>query len=475
MKPEIDAQCARIVGKLKTAAAADPTFAVFGAKNHRYAIGPIISEAQVRAFEIEHGVDLPEHYRAFLMQVGNGAPGGGDRAAAGPFYGIYPLGSGIDAFVFGRGGHLGMLPFVRPDMPQSEWEEVAKPVDADDISDDEYALSQSRLFGGLLPIGHQGCQSYHALVLQGPAAGRVVNVDTDGYLPVFCFEANFLDWYERWLDEIISGILLKDGPNWFGYTMGGDDAHLLKVFNAAENKSEKLAALDGFGKLRSISAKSADEVARIATSDDPELRRKAVLILTEFAYPQARRPLRDLLEGNEADQLTACQALHWYAKGYAVDWVDKVGPIAEKTSNIELFRFASYVLEASGRDCTGYLAPAASHPDEAIRGAAIHAIGKGVQSSDTIDAILRGLTDESPKVVHTALQAHKKPFDDRFLQAYASIARRYEVDEHYILTNLQHRLKAVGYGSIREFIADFDAGKVPRRSFWSRLFWRKPS
>jgi len=472
MNHELDAQCARIARKLKAAASADPTFAVFGSSSHKYAIGPAISEAEIRAFEIEHGIELPAHYRAFLKHVGNGTPGGEGRAAAGPFYGIYPLGSGIDAFVFGQGGHLGMPPFVRPDMPQSEWEEVAKPVDTDDIPDDEYARGQSRLFGGLLPIGHQGCQSYHALVLQGPNAGKVVNIDTERYLPVFCFEANFLDWYERWVDEIISGIALKDGPNWFGYTMGGDDAHLLKVFNAADKKSEKLAALGGFGKLTSISAKSADEIAGLAVSDDPEIRGKAVLILAEFAYPQARRPLEELLAGSEAEQLTACQALHRFAKDYAADWVDRVGPIAAKTDNIELFRFASYVLGASGRDCTGYLVPAASHPDEAIRGQAIYAIGKGAQNSDTTDAILKGLSDESPRVVHTALQAHKTAFDDRFIAAYAAIARRFEVDEHYIHANLGHHLKAIGYDSIPAFVTAFERGKV-RRGFWSRLFGGK--
>jgi len=473
MNHELDVQCVRIAQKLKAAASADPTFAVFGSGSHKYAIGPTVSEAEIRAFETEHGIELPAHYRAFLKHVGNGAPGGGGRAAAGPFYGIYPLGSGIDAFVFGQGGHLGMRPFVRPDMPQSEWEEAAKPLDADDIPDDEYTRGQSRLFGGLLPIGHQGCQSYHALVLQGPDAGKVVNIDTDRYLPVFCFEANFLDWYERWLDEIISGIAQKDGPNWFGYTMGGDDAHLLAVFNATDQKARKLAALEGFGKLRSISAKSADEIAGIAGGDDPEFRRKAVLILTEFVYPQVFRFLQGLLNGSEDDQLAACQAIHWYAKTHAAEWVEQVGPIAATTNSIELFRFASYVLESSGRDCTAYLVPATSHADEAIRGAAIYAIGKGEQNSKTIDAILRGLSDDSPKVVHAALQAHKKAFDDRFIAAYAAIARRFEVDEHYIHANLGHHLKAIGYDSIPGFVAAFERGKVRRPSFLSRLFGGK--
>jgi len=464
MNREIEAQCVRIVHKLKAAAAADPTFAVFGASSHRYAIGPTVSEAQVRAFETEQGINLPEHYSAFVMHVGNGAPsaegGSYHGSAAGPYYGIFPLGLGVDAFIQGEGGYLAAPPFVRPDMPQSEWEEAAKSLDDEDRSQEDYDEGCRRLFGGLLPVGTQGCQSYHALVLQGPYAGRVVNVDAERSPPVFGFEANFLDWYERWLDEITSGVLLKDGPYWFGYTMGGDDEQLLKVFNAAEIKAERLAALGGFRKLRSISAKSADEIAGIAAGDDPDLRREAISILTEFAYAQACAPLQGLLSGSEEDQLTACSAIHWFAKEHAADWVDLVGPLSTKTSNIELFRFATYVLEASGQDCSRYLVPAASHADEAIRWQAIYTIGKAAQNSQTIAAILKGLADESPRVVHAALQAHRKAFDDRFIAAYASIARRYEVDENYIHVNLKHHLKAIGYDSIPAFVAAFEQGKV---------------
>ena len=470
MTPDIDAQCARIVEKLKAAAAADPTFAVFGSNSHKYRIGPTVSEAKIRAFESEHGIALPIHYRAFLQQVGNGAPGSDDRPSAGPFYGIYPLGFGINDFLDDHAGHLRKIPFVRPDMRQDEWDEVTKRPSGDEVSDDDYALIAEHIWGGLLPIGHQGCQSYHVLVLHGPHTGRVVNIDTELYMPLFSFEDNFLDWYERWLDEILSGILLTKGPNWFGYTMGGDDRHLLNVFNATSDKDEKLAALKGFGKLISISPESVDALCGIAACEDPELRRKAVIMLVKFAYPQARDALEDLLKGSEEDQSEACLAIYTLARDHADAWVDVVGPIAATTDNVELFRSAGYVLQSSGKDCSAYLVPAASHPNEAIRGQALYSIGQGVQSSGTIDAILKGLHDESAKVVHAALQAHKTPFDDRFLAAYASIAARYPVEEYYVLANLSHRLKTIGYTSTPKFVADFKAGRVGRKSFWSRIF-----
>ena len=44
-------------------------------------------------------------------------------------------------------------------------------------------------------------------MIEGEFRGRIVNLDFDLDKPVFAFESNFLDWYERWLDEVISGEL----------------------------------------------------------------------------------------------------------------------------------------------------------------------------------------------------------------------------------------------------------------------------
>jgi len=470
MDQELRAQCARIVDKLEAARVADRSLSVFGAGAHKYEIGATVSEERIRAFEASHGINLPEHYASFLNLVGNGSPKAEDRPAAGPFYGIYPLGFGVDDFIYGGFGYLNARPFVRPDMNRSEWDEATKPVINEELSGVEYDNALRRIFGGLLPIGPQGCQSYHALVLQGHDAGKVVNIDTDLLYPAFCYENNFLDWYERWLDEILSGLLLKEGPSWFGYAMGGDDRRLLQVYRNSDDNSTKLAALDGFGKLISICADSAIEISNIAQSDNPELRYRAISILTEFDYYRARSELEDLLKGTGEEQLVACKAIHLFAQKYASDWVDVIGPIATVTSDIELFRFASYILDSTGMDCTGYLLPAASHQDECIRRQAIYTIGKNLDNPQAAEAILRALSDESPQVVHAALQAHEKPLDDRFLKAYASIASRFEIDEHYILTNLNHRLKAIGYDNKAAFVSDFYAGRVRQRGFWSRFF-----
>ncbi len=64
-------------------AARDPKRACFGADTHRYELAPPLPQAQIRAFEEAHGIELPPAYRSFVAEVGNGP--------AGPGHGLMPL------------------------------------------------------------------------------------------------------------------------------------------------------------------------------------------------------------------------------------------------------------------------------------------------------------------------------------------------------------------------------------------------
>ena len=68
---------------LEQARKADADRKQFGAKDHKYELAPPASLEEVEAFEQETGVWLPEGYRNFLLQAGNGG--------AGPFYGLFSL------------------------------------------------------------------------------------------------------------------------------------------------------------------------------------------------------------------------------------------------------------------------------------------------------------------------------------------------------------------------------------------------
>jgi len=213
-------QIARIKKKLLKAKEVDAQCKVFGASSHKYELNPPTSIAEVEKFEKKHEIRLPECYKFFVLMIGNGGSSF-LNSGAGPFFGIYPFGKNTDQLIHNNtGNYLSNKCMLYPDMTDTFWDELIDPLYEDDISDKDYDDLNRKIYGGILPIGSQGCSYIHALVLNGPFKGRVINMDMMGeqMTPRFAFEQNFLDWYERWLDEVISGKLAKTSPTWFGYT-----------------------------------------------------------------------------------------------------------------------------------------------------------------------------------------------------------------------------------------------------------------
>lgn len=178
-----------IQARLAVMSAEDPQLRRFGATRHRYRLGPILSEADVAAFEAHHRITLPDAYRSFLLTVGDGG--------AGPDHGLYPLsGDGLredDGNERWQSGHLA-TPFPHTQR-WSPWESR----DPNAVSNDEYLASfDARWVTGSLVIAEFGSGAFHRLVVTGPARGQVWFDDraADGGLAP---EADFPAWYQNWL------------------------------------------------------------------------------------------------------------------------------------------------------------------------------------------------------------------------------------------------------------------------------------
>ena len=250
-------QLIRIQQKLTQAKAADKNLEVFGADAHQYHLNPPVSEAEALAFEEKYGVQLPECYRAFMLTVGDANAEKKDFIA-GPYFGLYAFGTCVDELLYEETETYLKAPCnLSPDMTQEEWEALTDNLleteDDGELEDDGYVIEveddyfaeRAKVFGGLLPLGSQGCTYAHALVLNGKYAGRVVNVDLDLAQPKFAFETNFLDWYERYLDEVISGQLLDDRPTWFGYHRGEPAEVLLNEYEHTTDRKTQTDCLEG--------------------------------------------------------------------------------------------------------------------------------------------------------------------------------------------------------------------------------------
>jgi hypothetical protein len=184
----------------------DPAFKLFGASTHRYQFNPPLKPEELEAFEASQAVRLPEDYRDFLLNVGNGG--------AGPCYGIYPLrpeGSIHPGMANPEHARVDLsVPFRHAEpweedwLDQIDWDAGERP---DDERMEEYLETQH--IAGALCICHQGCGDFWLLVVKGNEHGHLW-MDGRGTLSGIFPESGahggrltFSQWYLAWLNDCL--------------------------------------------------------------------------------------------------------------------------------------------------------------------------------------------------------------------------------------------------------------------------------
>ncbi len=190
---------ARVKDKVRRAPASHRLYKA-RAKHHGR-LNPVLSEEELTAFERQHRVTLPEDYRAFLRNVGNGGLGPGDglstlaeAANAGaaeadldkPFPFTFRTWDGEERM----SGEPGVLYMATPDEP---WASVYLVVTGEDR-------------GLMWGFGHCG----------GGWFPQAPTWEDDQEATVEKPPRGFLRWYEDWLD-----VLLSTGPAGGGETAEG--------------------------------------------------------------------------------------------------------------------------------------------------------------------------------------------------------------------------------------------------------------
>ncbi|MFH8727832.1 SMI1/KNR4 family protein [Streptomyces termitum] len=172
--------------RLRELAAHDPDLRRFGAGTHRYALSRPLPEREIRAFEEAHDIALPGEYRSFVAAVGDGP--------AGPAHGLLPL----------------TVPRPEADdewAVDDEWREdrrsgrLAEPFPLTAPRPGRLGAAETEaLTRGTLTLAEQGCGVFSRLVLHGPRAGEVWDLDPDrgGFTPT---GTGFRAWYTAWLAE----------------------------------------------------------------------------------------------------------------------------------------------------------------------------------------------------------------------------------------------------------------------------------
>ncbi|MET8829024.1 SMI1/KNR4 family protein [Streptomyces sp. NPDC004610] len=205
--------------RVQALARADEARKVFGAwgtyggTGHRFRLADPLPEAGVAEAEAQWGVSLPADYRAFLLEVGAGG--------AGPFYGLATLSrTRRTGWLWSDPG--GGTAHERLRLPFPDEEESAR-AQADHERDeplpsrfeDETAFDAAyrawlvedeklseRLLSGALCLSHEGCGSFHWLVVSGARRGQVWLDERagDGRLGRLG-QTGFADWYLGWVER----------------------------------------------------------------------------------------------------------------------------------------------------------------------------------------------------------------------------------------------------------------------------------
>jgi HEAT repeat protein/SMI1/KNR4 family protein SUKH-1 len=223
----VDDQLARIAAKL------------------RGTLNPPAADADVAAFERKHGVSLPEPYRRFVTELGDGG--------AGPGYGLRSLAKAYDSVRYlTYDGFLAVPSPLRNGLGEDWYDEYADDAERHDPLD------------GSLAVVHFGCDQYTVLLVTGSLRGRLATVDTAGGVePYVTEDRDFLAWYERWLDEAAAGYSVVN----FGEKLPGDEAALLTILAADQDAERRARAAWSLCCLPRLSDAAA--VALVAAADDP--------------------------------------------------------------------------------------------------------------------------------------------------------------------------------------------------------------
>ena len=403
-------QLQRIERKLQSVRKLDPTGErSYGAERHLYRLGKPLTESQVNIFETECRISLPEDYRAFLTTVGGSIDD--EQYGAGPYYGIYSLARianyrGYSSSEKEYNPDLCNSCTVYPNMSEEEWDEA---------SNDEAVYP----YRGMMIFGTQGCTYPMMLVLNGEYRGRVVYIDEErSRPPVFTYEKNFLDWYERWLDEILAGYDLRS----FGYNIGGDEQSLIRLFQETDDTALQEKCVGSFFKFPSVDEQTLVFLETVAQMESSPVKCLAVQMLVKSDYPRSKPYLTQSVFGTENEKLAAFQAIHWYASKHRDDWTKPILSVLPEIKEERTLNFVSYILGES----KDFLQTLLAIPDPSliVRKKMIEKLGRTFKP-DRLDIFYQGLDDPNDIIVLTTLQAVRLITEPGFLSYFEKLIVQY--------------------------------------------------
>lgn len=321
-----DAQIARIKKKLAKMKVSDKALTQFGAATHRYILGEPIPEKDVVNYEERHHITLPEAYKIFITRIG--------KNGAGPDHGFWIFSPELnigDSEIYEDPSLFLPLTFG-PDTTNEEWKENTSKFYQKLTYQEEYE-EEDHLYGGLSILGECGCGTLNRLVMNGEHKGKIVWTSGDIMVkPGFYEEDNFLDWYERWLDESILRDLQLFGVGNFAVRDKNSDEEVIRQYEEATDVNIRKRCLSKLLNRDSLAPSVFDILKKDFAHEDEDIRRQVQALLTKHAYETAKPLLKALEAPYFSDVL---KLIYAFADEHAADWKKEIETVLGENSTDE--------------------------------------------------------------------------------------------------------------------------------------------
>ena len=140
-------------------------------------IGATLSEEEISRFEKQCHIRLPEAYRLFLQEVGDGCD------------------DMLDGFQLNRLSDIEKRNLSSPFLLEEEWIWEADDRPQSVINEE----METKVYQGELELIAIGCCTSYNLIVTGKCRGEVWSFSDVGVQPC-CERQDFLGWFELWLD-----------------------------------------------------------------------------------------------------------------------------------------------------------------------------------------------------------------------------------------------------------------------------------
>ena len=173
-----------------------------GWESRRTLFNPPATMEEIRAFEQEMHLTLPENLVRYLTELGNGG--------IDPDHGIYSLDK-MRKKNPNAAANADREPMIGSDMSDDDWNAFAEAYEEAD-ENEQLAEMENRLLAGGIYISTPGCTMDTLMMCKGPDAGRIATIDFD-YLPYYrhvpaasSFESWMINGLHRKVEERKNGV-----------------------------------------------------------------------------------------------------------------------------------------------------------------------------------------------------------------------------------------------------------------------------